>query len=97
MVPYKLSLHAKTGASETALYLGQFCQPFMQRTQINCVLIEADGHCGQMSVAYDQVRLAAMGIKLHVMLLNPRGSQPNLIVCHRHLFAMSICLNEPET
>ena len=32
-------------------------------------LIEADGHCEQMSVAYDQVRLAAMGIKLHAMLL----------------------------
>ena len=25
-------------------------------------LIEADGHCGQMSVEYDQVRLAATGI-----------------------------------
>ena len=24
-------------------------------------LIEADGHCGQMSVEYDQVRLAATG------------------------------------
>ena len=24
-------------------------------------LIEADAHCGQMSVEYDQVRLAAMG------------------------------------
>ena len=32
-------------------------------------LIEADGHCGQMSVEYDQVRLAATGIKLHAMLL----------------------------
>ena len=32
-------------------------------------LIEADGHCGQMSVEYDQVRLAARGFKLHVMLL----------------------------
>ena len=32
-------------------------------------LIEADGRGGQMSVLYDQVRLAATGIKLHVMLL----------------------------
>ena len=29
--------------------------------------------------------------------LKPRGSQPNLIVLHRHLSAMSICLNEPVT
>ena len=33
-------------------------------------LIEADGRCGQMSVEYDQVKLVAMGIKLHVMLLH---------------------------
>ena len=33
-------------------------------------LIEADGSCRQMSVEYDQVRLAATGIKLHVMLLH---------------------------
>ena len=32
-------------------------------------LIEADGRCRQMSVEYDQVRLAATGIKLHAMLL----------------------------
>ena len=32
-------------------------------------LIEADGRSGQMSVAYYQVRLAATGIKLHLMLL----------------------------
>ena len=29
--------------------------------------------------------------------INPRGSQPNLIVLHRHLSATSICLNEPVT
>ena len=49
------ALHAKNGAPETALYLGQLCQPFIQRTQINCVqvsawLIEADGRCGQPDV-----------------------------------------------
>ena len=32
-------------------------------------LIEADGRCGQMSVGYNQVGLAATGIKLHAMLL----------------------------
>ena len=45
----------------------------MQRTHINCVKVSAlslaDGRCGQMSVEYDQIRLAATGIKLHVMLL----------------------------
>ena len=44
----------------------------MQRTHINCVKVSAlslaDGRCRQMSVEYDQVRLAT-GIKLHVMLL----------------------------
>ena len=49
------ALHVKNGISETALYLGQFCQPGLW-------LIEADGRCGQMSMEYDQVRLAAMGI-----------------------------------
>ena len=27
--------------------------------------------------------------------LDPHGSQPKLIALHRHLSAMSICLNEP--
>ena len=58
----------KNGISETALYLGQLCQPFIRRAQSTdqlrsgLWLIEADGHCGQMSVEYDLVRLAAMGI-----------------------------------
>ena len=56
----------KNGISETALYLGQFCQPFIRRTHADQLrsghwLIEADGHCRQMSVEYDQVRLAATG------------------------------------
>ena len=55
------ALHVKNGISETALYLGQFCQPFIQRTQINCV--QVTGSLRQMDVAdkclsveYDQVR-----------------------------------------
>ena len=58
-------LHVKNGISETALYLEQFCQPFIQNTnqlRSGLWLVEADGCCGQMSVEYDQVRLAAMGI-----------------------------------
>ena len=58
------ALHVKNGISETALYLGQFCQPFIRRTQqlhSGHWLIEADGHCRQMSVEYDQVRPAATG------------------------------------
>ena len=51
-----------------ASYLGQLCQPFIQRTHTDQLcsghwLIEADGRCGQMSVEFDQVRLADMGIK----------------------------------
>ena len=47
-------------------YLGQLCQPFIWRRQINCVQVSAfllaDGpRCGQMSVEYNQVRLAATG------------------------------------
>ena len=65
------ALHVKNGTIRT--YLGQLCQPFIQRTQINCIqvsaLLLADGRFGQMSVEYDQVRLAAIGFKLHVMLL----------------------------
>jgi hypothetical protein len=67
------ALHVKNGTSETAFYLGQLCQPIIQRTQINCVkvsaLLLADGHCGQMSVEYDPVKLAATGIKIHVTRL----------------------------
>ena len=59
------ALHVKNGVSQTALYLGQLCQPFIQNTdqlRLGHWLIEADGRCGQMSVKYDQVRLAATGI-----------------------------------
>ena len=59
------ALHVKNGVSQTALYLGQLCQPFIQNTdqlRSGHWLIEADGRCGQMSVKYDQVRLAATGI-----------------------------------
>ena len=45
----------------------------IQKTQINCVkvsaLLLADGHCGQMSVEYDPVKLATTGIKIHVTQL----------------------------
>ena len=34
-----------------------------------CFFLLADGRCRQMSVESGQVRLAAIGIKLHVMLL----------------------------
>ena len=68
MVPYNIvaaALHVKNGTPENAFYLGQFCQSFIQSTdqlRSGLWLIEADGYCGQMSVEYDQVRLAAMGI-----------------------------------
>ena len=46
--------------------LGQLCQPFIWRTQINCVKVSAfllaDGRRGQTSMEYDPVRLAATGI-----------------------------------
>ena len=68
MVPYKIvaaALHVKNGTPENAFYLGQLCQPSIQNTdqlRSGLWLIEADGPCGQMSVEYDQVRLAATGI-----------------------------------
>ena len=42
------ALHVKNGISETALYLGQFCQPFIRRTQINC--IQVTGSLRQMDI-----------------------------------------------
>ena len=42
------------------IFIGQLCQPFIRRTHI--YQLRADGRCGQMSVEYDQVRLAATGI-----------------------------------
>ena len=60
------ALHVKNGTpAENAFYLGQLCQPFIQSTdqlRSGLWLIEADGRCGQMSMEYDQVRLAATGI-----------------------------------
>ena len=65
MVPYKIVAAALHGTPENAFYLGQLCQPFIQNTdqlRSGLWLIEADGRCGQMSMEYDQVRLAATGI-----------------------------------
>ena len=59
------ALHVKNRTPENAFYLGQLCQPFIQNTdqlRSGLWLIEADGHCRQMSMEYDQVRLAATGI-----------------------------------
>ena len=49
-IPYIVAaaLRVKYGPSETALNLGQFCQPFIQRTQINC--IQVSGSLRQMDV-----------------------------------------------
>ena len=51
------ALHVKNGISETALYFRQLCQPFIRRTQINCVKVS--GSLRQMEVT---CRLAATGI-----------------------------------
>ena len=59
------ALHVKNGTPENAFYLGQLCQPFIQSTDQLCSglwLIEADGHCRQMTMEYHQVKLAATGI-----------------------------------
>ena len=59
MVPYKIvaaALHVKNGTPENAFYLQNTDQ-----LRSGLWLIEADGCCGQMSVEYDQVRLAATG------------------------------------
>ena len=68
MVPYIVAaaLRVKTGTSETALFLGQLCQPFIQRTQINC--IQVSGSLKQMDIVDKclwrtiRFRLAATGI-----------------------------------
>ena len=60
------SISFKNGISETVLYLGQrlptIHTEITDQLRSGLWLIEADGHCGQMSVEYDQVRLAAVGI-----------------------------------
>ena len=68
MAPYIVAgaLHVKNGTSETA-FLFRTALPTIHTENTDQLrsghwLIEADGCCGQMSVEYDQVRLAATGI-----------------------------------
>ena len=74
------ALYVKNGTPENALYVGQLCQPFIQRTQINCV--QVSGSLRQMDVAdkclWSTIRLGWLprGSKLHVMLL--------LCMCRNH-------------
>ena len=59
------ALHVKNGISETALFRTVLPTIHTENTdqlRSGHWLIEADGHCGQISVEYDQVRLAATGI-----------------------------------
>ena len=63
------ALYVKNGTPENALYVGQLCQPFIQRTQINCV--QVSGSLRQMHVAdkclWSTIRLGWLprGSKLH--------------------------------
>ena len=75
MVPCNVAaaLHVKNGTPENC-FLFRTASPTIHTENTDQLrsghwLIEAGGRCGQMSVEYDQVRLAATGIKLHVMLL----------------------------
>ena len=78
----------KRATRKNALYLGQLCQPFIRRTQINCV--QASGSLRQMDVAdkclWSTIRLGWLprGSKLHVMLL--------LCMCrnHTHLYHIEV-------
>ena len=59
------ALHVKNEISDPALYLGVLPTIHTENTdQLHSGhwLIEADGHCGQLSVEYDQVLLAATGL-----------------------------------
>ena len=70
----------KRATRKNALYLGQLCQPFIRRTQINCV--QVTGSLRQMDVAdkclWTTIRSGWLprGSKLHVMLL--------LCMCRNH-------------
>ena len=60
------ALHVKNGTPENC-FLFRTALPTIHTENTDQLrsghwLIEADGRCGQMSVEYDQVRLAAMGI-----------------------------------
>ena len=63
----------KRATRKNALYLGQLCQPFIRKTQINCV--QVTGSLRQMDVAdkclWSTIRSGWLprGSKLHVMLL----------------------------
>ena len=70
----------KRATRKNAFYLGQLCQPFIRRTQINCV--QVSGSLRQMDVAdkclWSTIRLGWLPreFKLHVMLL--------LCMCSNH-------------
>jgi hypothetical protein len=81
------ALHVKNGIPENAFYLGQLCQPFIRRTQINCVLVT--GSLRQMDIAdkclWSTIRSGWLprGSKLHVVLL--------LCMCRNHTH-LCICI-----
>ena len=72
------ALHVKNGTPENAFYLGQLCQLFIWRTQINC--IQVSGSLRRMDVSTSPMSLSALLDFLAVFKSSGKPFEVSLIV-----------------